>query len=92
MIKGFKHRGLKQLFKKGNAAGIAPSMSPRLQRVLDAVDRASSPLDLMIPGFETHQLKGDRKGTWSITITGNWRITFKFEGLDVVQVNLEDYH
>jgi len=67
-------------------------MSPRLQRVLDAVDRASSPLDLMIPGFETHQLKGDRKGTWSITITGNWRITFKFEGLDVVQVNLEDYH
>jgi proteic killer suppression protein len=67
-------------------------MLPKVRRVLDAIDAAESPRELMLPGFGMHPLKGDRKGTWAIVITKNWRITFKFEGIDVIDVNLEDYH
>ena len=67
-------------------------LSGKIRRVLDAIDGAESPGDLMVPGFGTHQLKGDRKGTWAIGISRNWRVTFQFNGIHAVGVNLEDYH
>jgi len=60
--------------------------------VLDALDQATSPEQLNIPGWRLHQLTGDRKGAWSVNVSGNWRITFEFSGTDTVNVNLEDYH
>jgi toxin HigB-1 len=92
VIRTFKHKGLKLLFTRGQTKGVAAGMTPRIRRVLDAIDAAESPQELIIPGFGTHPLKGNRKGTWAIMITGNWRITFKFVGIDVIDVNLEDYH
>jgi proteic killer suppression protein len=60
--------------------------------VLDALDQATSPEQLNIPGWRLHPLTGDRKGIWSISVSGNWRITFEFSGTDAVNINLEDYH
>jgi proteic killer suppression protein len=60
--------------------------------VLGALQRAQRPDDLRLPGFGLHPLKGKRRGEWSITVTRNWRVTFKFDGTNVIDVNLEDYH
>lgn len=60
--------------------------------MLDALDQAASPEQMNIPGWRLHQLTGDRKGTWSVSVSGYWRITFEFSGTDTVNVNLEDYH
>ena len=82
---------MKKLFE-GNASRIAAELRPRLELALSALDAAASPLELSIPGYRLHQLKGDRKGVWSITVSGNWRITFRFEGGNAHDVDLIDYH
>ena len=92
MIKSFRHKGLARYFEKSERRGIDAKQSLRIKRVLDALDQATSPEQLNIPGWRLHQLAGDRKGTWSISVSGNWRITFEFSGTDIVNVNLEDYH
>jgi proteic killer suppression protein len=92
MIKTWKHKGLKDFFETGSTKGIPAKHSKRIGRILDAIDSASEIEDLNIPGFDLHELKGDRKGTWAITVTGNWRITFKFINGDAYDVNYEDYH
>ena len=91
MITSFQHNGLKQFFTKGNKKGISSFNVDRVKRILFAIDAATSPLSLMVPGFDTHELGGDRKGTWAITMAAN-RITFKPDGVNVKDVNLEDYH
>ena len=92
VIKSFQHRGLERFFRKGDARGIQAQQAGRIGRILDALDEASSPAQLNIPGMYLHPLKGARKGQWAMTVSGNWRITFAFEGEDVIIVNLEDYH
>jgi len=92
MIRSFQHKGLKQLYTKGSTKGIPVQMSGKIRRVLDAIAVAESPGDLMVPGFSTHQLKGDRKGTWAVGISRNWRVTFQFNGIHATGANLEDYH
>ena len=92
MIKSFHHKGLERLFRKGETKGINAQHVARLQRILDLLDDAACPDDLKIPGLFLHPLKGDRKGQWAVTVSGNWRITFAFDGEDVIIVNLEDYH
>ena len=92
VITSFRHRGLKQFFTKGNKNGISSFNVDRVNRILFAIDAAPSPLSLMVPGFDTQGLSGDRKGTWAITLTGNYRITFKPDGVNMKDVNLEDYH
>lgn len=77
---------------EGNASRIAAKLRPRVALALSALDAAESPLELSVPGYRLHQLKGDRKGTWSITISGNWRITFRFEERSAHDVDLIDYH
>lgn len=92
MIKRFRHKGLERLFRKGETQGIQAQQVPRITRLLDLLDDASSPEQLNIPGLYLHPLKGIRKGGWAMSVSGNWRITFRFEGEDVTDVTLEDYH
>jgi proteic killer suppression protein len=92
MIKRFRHKGLERLFRKGGSQGIQAQHVPRITRILDLLDDASAPEQLNIPGLYLHPLKGSRKGEWAMSVSGNWRITFRFEGEDVTDVTLEDYH
>jgi proteic killer suppression protein len=92
VIKSFRHKGLKRLFETGERRGVTPDLADRLRRQLDVLNRARSTRDLNLPGYRLHQLKGNRAGTWSVTVSGNWRVTFKFEGEDAFDVDLEDYH
>jgi toxin HigB-1 len=92
MIKSFQHKGLKRLFEKGDRRGVLAQLADKITRRLDAIDAAAQVTDLNLPGFNLHELKGNRKGTWSITVSGNWRITFEFRDGDAYIVDFEDYH
>lgn len=92
MIKTFRHRGLERFFTKSDYRGIPAQFAPRIERLLDQLDVSTVPIDMQLPGYKFHQLKGDRKGTYSVAVSGNWRMTFRFEGEDAIDVNLEDYH
>ena len=92
-IKTFRHVGLEGFYRTGSKAGIQPKHDKKLRTQLTALDAATQPQDLsVIPGWRLHALKGDQAGRWSITVNGNWRLTFTFEGTDVVLLDYEDYH
>ena len=92
MIKNFKHRGLERFFESGNFKGIPARSADRIERMLDVLDAAAALTDMALPSFKYHELKGDRKGTYSVAVTANYRITFSFKGEDATDVDLEDYH
>lgn len=92
MIRAFKHKGLKKLFETGDHRGIPSQHAPKISRQLDALNAAMVVSDMNLPGYGLHELKGDRKGTWGITASANWRITFKFREGDAYAVDFEDYH
>lgn len=92
IIKSFKHKGLEQFFLKGTVKGVQPKHAKKLRLQLIALDTAICIEDLDLPGYRQHPLKGSRKGFWSITVNGNWRITFEFQDGNVYIVNYEDYH
>lgn len=92
MIKTIKHRGLRLLYERGDKGNIGANMRDRIERILFVLDQAETLDDLDIPGYRLHALTGDRKGAWSIRVTGNWRVTFLFSDGDVFDVDLEDYH
>jgi proteic killer suppression protein len=92
MIKSFKHKGLRRFFETGSLAGIQASHANRLRIQLAALDTAQTIDDMDVPGFRLHPLKGDRTGLWSITVNGNWRVTFEFIDGHAYIVNYEDYH
>lgn len=92
MIRGFRHKGLERYFTRSERKGIDAKQEPRIRRILDRLDAATKPEDMNLPGYRFHGLKGDRKGTFAVAVSGNWRITFRFESGDAVDVNLEDYH
>lgn len=92
MILTFKHRGPERFFKKGDHRGIIAKTENRIERILDRLDTVVRPEDMNIPGFKFHQLSGARKGAYAVTVTGNWRISFRFDGKDAIDVDLEDYH
>lgn len=92
MIKPFKHKGLQAFFESGSKKGIQAKHANKLRLQLAAIDTAHSIDDLDIPGYGLHPLKGKRKSLWSITVNGNWRITFEYEQGDAHIVNYEDYH
>jgi proteic killer suppression protein len=92
VIVSFRHKGLEALYEKDSPRGVQRDHIAKLKRILQALDAASDPQDLNIPGFELHPLKGDRKGEWAVTVRGNWRVTFSFVDQDVRRVNYEDYH
>ena len=91
-IKGFRHKGLELFFTAGTKRGIQAKHEDRLCLILGALNAATTPGDMGLPGLKLHPLKGGRSGTWSVTVRANWRITFRFEGKDAVDVDYEDYH
>ena len=92
MIRGFRHKGLQRFFELGSKSGIQPQHADRLRLILSQLQAATSPQDMNLPGLVLHSLKGDRKGTWSLRVSGNWRVTFLFVGKDADMVDYEDYH
>ena len=92
MIRIFNHRGLERFFKTGDHRGIIAQSEARAERLLDRLNAVSRPDDMNLPGYNFHSLSGDRKGIYVVTMTGNWRITFRFDGEDAIDVNLEVYH
>ncbi|HWN98772.1 MAG TPA: type II toxin-antitoxin system RelE/ParE family toxin [Blastocatellia bacterium] len=82
VIASFRHKGLKRFFESGDLRGIAAQHGARIRRELDVLDAAREVTDMSLPGWKLHQLKGARKGTWAVSVSGNWRITFRFEGGD----------
>ncbi len=92
VILSFRHKGLESLFRTGSKKGVQPSQAPKLLRILDLLNVASRPEELMLPGFHTHELRGDLAGQWSMRVNGNWRVTFIFIGEDVELIDYQDYH
>lgn len=92
MLKTFKHKGLKRFYETGSTRGIQAKHAKRLRMQLTALDTALEINDLDIPGYGLHDLKGKRKGIWSISVSGNWRLTFEFVDGNAYQLDYEDYH
>ena len=92
MIRRFRHRGLKRLYERDDRSGVNGAHVARLERILTLLDVAQRPADIDLPGYRLHPLKGERKGEWSLSVSGNWRVTFRFDEGDVTDLNYEDYH
>ncbi len=97
MIRNFRHRGLQTFFQTGNIRpkgypGINAQWSRRLLVRLTTLDAAETAEEMDVPGWRLHELSGERRGTWVVNVTGNWRLTFRFENGDACDVDLEDYH
>ena len=92
MIRSFRHKGLEAFFRTGSKAGVRPDHAPKLRKQLFALDLAKSAADMNAPGWRLHQLSGKYKGHWSVTVNGNWRLVFRFDGADPEGVDYVDYH
>jgi toxin HigB-1 len=92
VIRSFRHKGLAKFFASESRAGIQAAHAERLRLILAALNAAVTPGDMGLPGLRLHPLKGRRGGSWSVTVSCNWRITFRFSGKDAVDVDYEDYH
>ena len=92
MITSFSHKGLESFYKTGKASGVQVKHAKRLRLILTNLDQAEGPNDMDLPGLRLHELKAKRKNIWSVSVSGNWRVTFRFVGRDAEIVNYEDYH
>ena len=92
MITHFRHRGLRRFHEQNDRSGLPQAHVPRIKRILDQLHDAEGPEDMNRPGLRLHRLRGDLDGFWSVRVSGNLRIIFRFEGRDTVDVDLVDYH
>ena len=92
MIVSFRHKGLKLLFEKGDRRRVLSDHFEKIERILARLEEASEVSHMNLPGFRLHALKGELVGRWSVTVSGNWRIVFRFESGDASDVDLIDYH
>jgi toxin HigB-1 len=92
MIRSFRHKGLKRLFEADDRSKLTAQDVDKIARILARLACSRAPDDMAAPGFRLHPLKGDLKGFWAVTVRANWRIVFRFEGQDAVDVDLIDYH
>jgi proteic killer suppression protein len=92
MIKSYKYKGLQVFFETGSKKGIIPEHADKLARILDRLDASVLPNDMNLPGYKLHKLTGKEEGTSSVWVSGNRRITFRFEGEDAILVDYRDYH
>jgi proteic killer suppression protein len=92
VIRSFRHKRIERFFLTGSKAGIQPSHAARLNEQLTVLNVASRPEQMRIPGWQLHPLKGTLAGHWAVTVNGNWRLTFTFEGEDAILVDYQDYH
>ncbi len=88
----FRHKGLERYFLTGSRAGIQAKHAGKLRLILGRLNVAAAPRDMGLPGLGLHPQKGDRRGIWAVGVSGNWRVTFRFSGPDVEDVDYEDYH
>lgn len=92
MIRSFRHKGLEAFFSTGSKAGVQPQHASRLRLQLTTLNIAERPAEMDIPGWRLHRLGGNLKGFWSVTVNGNWRVIFRFDGKDAELVDYLDYH
>jgi toxin HigB-1 len=92
VIKSFAHKGLEKFFTTGSKAGIQPKDAERLRLILTVLNSVAVPNDMGLPGLDLHPLTGDRAGFWSVKVSGNYRVIFRFEGTDALDVDYLDYH
>lgn len=94
-IRDFVHKGLARLYEEDSTKGVPASSADKLRKMLAFLDGMESPEELQdLPTWKAHRLTGDRKGTWSLSVTGNLRLTFRVDAVEreIREVNLEDYH
>jgi proteic killer suppression protein len=91
-IKSFKHKGVEHFYRTESKAGIQAAHSSKLKRLLARLDVSTKPEDMNLPGFGLHGLKGEQAGRYAVSVNGNWRLTFEFEGTDAILLDYEDYH
>ena len=92
MILRFRHKGLERLFAIGDRSGVNPRQAARLSRLLGTLAASIGPGGMNVPGYRLHPLKGDRKGQWAVSVSGNWRLVFEFDGANATNIDLVDYH
>jgi toxin HigB-1 len=92
MIKSWRHKGIKLFYETGSAAKINSNHADKLHDILQVLDFVTSPEQMNLPGLKFHQLSGNLKNFYAISVSGNWRLTFKFDGQDAVLVDYQDYH
>jgi proteic killer suppression protein len=92
VIRSFKHKGLERFFLRGSKAGIQGGHASRLRLILSRLHASGSPKDMDLPGLHLHQLKGASRSRWSVRVSRNWRVTYRFEGPHALDVDYEDYH
>lgn len=92
MIEGFKHKGLRRFYEDNDRSGVNPEYAEKIKKILSMLDAAETAEEMDVATFRFHALAGNRKGTYSVTVRANWRITFRFEGGNALDVNFEDYH
>jgi len=92
MIKSFRHKGVQQFFETGSKAGIQAEHAGKLARQLMVLNAAKNPTEMDVQGWRLHPLKGDMADHWAVKVSGNWRLTFTFDGEDAVLVDYHDYH
>ena len=92
MIVGFRHKGLRRLYELGDRRRVPSEYADKVERILARLDEATEPANMDLPGYRLHPLKGDLAGLWSVSVSGNWRIVFRFDGANACDVDLIDYH
>lgn len=92
MIKTFAHKGIEAFFRKGTKAGIQAAHAPGLSRQLTQLNHSHAPRDMNLPGWKLHPLSGGLEGHWAVSVSGNWRLTFRFDDGDAILVDYQDYH
>lgn len=92
MIVSFRHKGLRALYEKGDRRRVQATLADKIERILARLDEAAGPAGMNLPGFRLHPLKGELAGFWPVSVSGNWRIIFRFDGAHACDVDLIDYH
>jgi proteic killer suppression protein len=92
MIQSFRHKGLESLFLTGKTKGVRADHVSRLRLILARLHASETPGDMALPGLRLHPLKGDMKGYWAVSVSGNWRVVFRFEAKNAYDVDYMDYH
>lgn len=92
MIRSFRHKGIEKFFATGSKAGIQPKHATKLNEQLTVLNIATKPEQMNIPGWQWHSLTGKLAGHFAVSVSGNWRLTFSFDGEDAILVDYQDYH
>jgi len=92
VIRSYRHKGIEKFVLSGSTARIRNEHAKRLRLILGRLEASTEPKDMNLPGLRLHELKGKSKGRWSVWVSGNWQVTFRFDGIDAVEVDYEDYH